>query len=226
MAATATTAGSINKALVKEYEYYGSTLTTNYALRLVCMVMGVVILGLAAQNVYLARKVSDQHPLIIRINDIGRAEAVSYPYSANYKPQDIELRYFLKEFTIGYCSRNHQTFTDLYKNSLYYLSEKKFEEVDAENRKTKWIPTFLNDPSGDDVNVNVGNVVLDPSQQPMKAQVDFEKVYIQRGGGETKREKYTANVYFVVDPKNANVEHNPLGFTIQDFQAFQAMQKE
>jgi type IV secretory pathway TrbF-like protein len=190
------------------------------------MVLGVVILGLGAQNVHLSRQLSEQHPFIVRINEIGRAEAISYPYSANYQPQEIELRYFLKEFTIGYCSRNHQTFTDLYKNSLYYLSEKKFEEVDAENRKTKWISTFLNDPSGDDVNVQVGNVALDLSQQPMKARVDFEKVYLQRGGSETKREQYAANVYFVVDPKNANVEHNPLGFAIQDFQAFKAMSKE
>ena len=220
------TPGSAQKALTKEYEYYGSTLTTNYALRLVCMVLGIIILGQAALNVHLARKVSNQHPLIIRINDIGRAEAISYPYAAKYQPQDIELRYFLKMFTIGYCSRNHQTFTDLYKNSLYFLSEKKFEEVDAENRKTKWIPTFLNDPSEDDINVQVGNVALDLSQQPMKARVDFEKVFLPRGGSETKREQYTANVYFVVDPKNANVEHNPLGFAIQDFQAFQAMSKE
>jgi type IV secretory pathway TrbF-like protein len=226
MASASVTAGPITKALSKEYEYYGSTLTTNYALRLVCMVMGVVILGQAALNIHLALKMSEQRPYIVRINDIGRAEAVKYPYSANYVPQDMELRYFLKEFTIGYLSRNHQTFTDLYKNSLYYLSEKKFEEVDAESRKTKWIPAFLNDSAGVDVNVRVGNVVLDKSQQPMKAQIDFEKVHVQRDGMETKREQYTANVYFVVDPKNANVEHNPLGFAIQDVEAFQAIQKE
>jgi type IV secretion system protein VirB5 len=39
---------------------------------------------------------STMKPLVIRINDVGRAEAVDYQNFA-YKPQEAENRYFLSE---------------------------------------------------------------------------------------------------------------------------------
>ena len=51
---------------------------------------------------------STMKPLIIRINDVGRAEVVNYQNFA-YRPQEAENRYFLSEWARDYYSRNHYT---------------------------------------------------------------------------------------------------------------------
>jgi type IV secretion system protein VirB5 len=80
-------------------ELYGSALVTNTYLRIALALVSLVALGLVGLNVYTVSRYSDIKPLVIRIDDVGRAEAVQYD-ATSYQPQPPELRYFLTQFIV------------------------------------------------------------------------------------------------------------------------------
>ena len=47
-------------------------------------------------------------PLVVRIDEVGRAEAVAYD-ATRYQPQPPELRYFLTQFVVKHFSRIRAT---------------------------------------------------------------------------------------------------------------------
>ena len=61
----------------------------------------LVALGLVGLNFHTAAEYSQLKPLVIRIDDVGRAEAVQYD-AAGYQPQAPELRYLLTQFIVKY----------------------------------------------------------------------------------------------------------------------------
>jgi hypothetical protein len=63
----------IELAARQEYEYYGSTLTTNTALKITVIILAtfIGIVGWALARA--ANAVTHVKPLVIRVNDIGRA---------------------------------------------------------------------------------------------------------------------------------------------------------
>ena len=85
-------------------ELYGSALVMNTYLKIALVLVSLVAVGLLALNFYTARRYADVKPLVIRIDDVGRAEAVQYDATA-YKPQPPELRYFLTQFVVKHFSR-------------------------------------------------------------------------------------------------------------------------
>jgi type IV secretory pathway TrbF-like protein len=219
----------IERAARQEYEYYGSTLTTNTALKaglLACL--GVVCL-LAVQVIHLSKEVVARKPLIVRVNEVGKAEAVDYHYR-DYTPQDAEIRYFLNSFITSFYGRSHATLKTDYPASLAYLAPAKYTEVDGVDRKSQWAAKFLIS-SDDDARIEVKNIALDESQKPVyRAEVQYIKVYVSSAGSETKRENYTAKLAFRIDPNqaarnNEMVRLNPLGFSIFWLQSYQAFQQ-
>lgn len=200
-----------------EYELAAS-LTTNKYLVWVCSGLACCAVLLGFQNYSLSRAVAVQKPLVIRVNEVGRAEAITYPFS-RYEPQEAEVRYFINDFFAGFYGRNKRTILDLYPRSLYYLGGQLFTQVEADDRRTKWLSRFVTSAESN-VNIHVRNVILDPSHKPTyRAQVDWEKVISQDGGNE-KRELYTSVLYFVIATEDAAkhnelVKYNPLGIAIQ-----------
>jgi type IV secretory pathway TrbF-like protein len=213
----------IERAAREEYEYFGSTLTTNTALK-VALLCAFAIIGILSWNtVRLSRVAASVKPLIIRINEVGRAEAVAYQ-DFTYKPQAPEIRYFLTTFVTGYYSRNHKTVARQYVNSLYFLDRSLFAAIDARDRRTQWLPKFLHS-SDDDIDVTVNNVVLEDLQnEPYRARVEFTKVFTTVSGSETKRENWAAEFVFRrnSDVPNQLILHNPLGLAITYFREDQA----
>ena len=213
----------IERVARQEYEYFGSTLTTNTALKVALLCAFLVIGVLSWNTVRLARVAVNVKPLIIRINEVGRAEAIAYQDFA-YKPQAPEIRYFLTTFVTGYYSRNHKTVAQQYVNSLYFLDRSLFAAIDARDRRTQWLPKFLNS-ADDDIDVTVNNVVLEDLQnQPYRARVEFTKVFTAISGSETKRENWAAEIVFRRNPDVPNqlILHNPLGLAITYFREDQA----
>ena len=213
----------IEQAARQEYEYFGSTLTTNTALK-IALLCAFAIIGILSWNtVRLSRVAASVKPLIIRINEVGRAEAIAYQDFA-YKPQAPEIRYFLTTFVTGYYSRNHKTVARQYVNSLYFLDRTLFSAIDARDRRTQWLPKFLHS-SDDDIDVTVNNVVLEDLQgEPYRARVEFTKVFTTVAGSETKRENWAAEFVFRRNPDVPNqlILHNPLGLAIIYFREDQA----
>src|ERR1700682_1318426 len=84
-------------------ELYGSALVMNTYLKIALVLVSLVALGLIGLNVHTASKYANVKPLVIRIDDVGRAEAVQYD-AAVYQPQPQELRYFLTQFIVKHFS--------------------------------------------------------------------------------------------------------------------------
>ncbi|MGA8025573.1 MAG: VirB8/TrbF family protein [Bryobacteraceae bacterium] len=213
----------IELAVRQEYEYYGSTLTTNTALKVTVMILAAVIGIMAWALARATNAATHVKPLVIRVNDVGRADALAY-HDFAYRPQAPEIRYFLTQFVVGYYSRNHKTVAQQYVNSLYFLDRALFGAVDARDRRSQWLPKFLASDD-DDVDVTVSNVVVEELQiEPYRARVEFNKIFSNSSGAETRRERWTAEFLFRFNPDVPNnlILHNPLGLAITYFREDQA----
>src|SRR6185437_15916010 len=112
---------AITRAAQKYLEQYGEPLVMNTYLKVTVLILGLVCGGLITAFVVQQKALSNVNPIYIRINDIGRAEAVDYNGLA-YKPQEAENRYYLKQWAELYYSRNHYSIQKDFTNSLYFLS--------------------------------------------------------------------------------------------------------
>ncbi len=207
-------------------ELYGSLAVMNTYLKIALLALCAVALGLVVLNVKTYSAYHHLQPLVIRIDALGRAEAVDYG-SLAYQPQEAEIKYFLARFVQQHYSRMRANFRDSYTQSLYFLDGRLSDAVLAANRKSKAVELFLAGQTGE-VEVTVKNVAIeDLRKAPYKATVEFEKVFLNAADRtEVRRERYVANVVFVVrEPvPNALIPVNPLGLTITYFRDDQAFE--
>jgi len=207
-------------------EQFGSALVTNNYLKLALLCMCGLCLGLIILNVRTFQTFSNFKPLVIRINEVGRAEAVNYD-SMVYQPRDAEIRYFIIQFVTKHYGRMRATVRENFARSLYFLDGRLADATIEANKKNKTIETFLTG-QGEEVEIVVKNVSIeDMRTSPYRAIVDFEKVYYTPTDHiEVRREKYVANFVFVVKDRvpNSMIPVNPLGLTITYFREDQAFQ--
>src|SRR5439155_10480044 len=90
-------------------EQYGDPMVTNSYLKIALVLVSLAATGLALVDLRTVRTFENFRPLVIRIDDLGRAEAINY-HNFEYKPQDAEAKYFLSQFTKLYYRRNRYTF--------------------------------------------------------------------------------------------------------------------
>ena len=175
--------------------------------------------GLLILNLKTYAAFHEVKPLVIRISDLGRAEALGYG-SLEYHPQEAEIRYFLIQFVQQHYGRMRATLQENYTRSLYFLDGRLANAIMEANKKTKAIESFLAAPS-EEIDIQVKNVVIeDLRQPPYKASVDFEKVYYALADhAEIRREKYVASFVFAFKDRvpNVMIPVNPLGLTITYF---------
>lgn len=207
-------------------ELYGTPLIAASYLRVALLSVSILCLGLLVLNVKTFQAFHNFRPLVIRINDVGRAEAVSYD-SLSYRPQDAEVRYFLIQFVTQHYSRMRATVRENFARSLYFLDGRLADAIIEASKKTKTLENFLGG-TGPEIEVVVKNVSIeDIRKPPYKATVDFERVYYNYGDAtELKREKYTAHFVFMVRDQVPNdmIPVNPLGLTITYFREDEAFQ--
>lgn len=205
---------------------FGSALVTNHYLRVALIGISMLSIGLLFLNLRTLRTLENYKPLVIRIDEIGRAEAVKYD-SLQYLPRDAEIRYFLIQFVTRHYSRRRATVREAYAQSLYYLDGRLADATIEGNRRNKTIETFLAG-DGEEIDVVVRNVSIeDLRTSPFKATVDFDKIYYTKSDNlEIRRERYVAHFIFVVKEHvpNSIVPVNPLGLTITYFREDQAFQ--
>src|SRR5947209_13866477 len=107
MASEAKQDSTFNAARQLSAEQFGDAIVTNTYLKSALLVMALVAGGLIYTNIKTVRMFQNFKPLVIRINDIGRAEAVRYD-RLGYKPQDAEIKYFLSDFCRMYRSEERR----------------------------------------------------------------------------------------------------------------------
>ncbi len=123
-------------------EQYGSTLVMNTYLKLALLCLSVVTVGLIALTLRIQRAAEHVKPLVIRIDDVGRATAVTEA-SLTYTPQAPELKYFLVQFVTAHYSRLRATVRQRYAESLYFLDGRLADATIEANKKAGTIERFL-----------------------------------------------------------------------------------
>src|SRR5262245_16651800 len=208
-------------------ELYGSALVSNTYLKVALVLVSLVAVGLVGLNYRTAARTAQVKPLVIRIDDVGRAEAVQYD-ATRYQPQAPELRYFLTQFIVKHFGRVRATVQREYPDSRFFLAPPLTDATIAHDQQTRAIETFLTNPSADEVDIVVQNVSLSQlSAPPFKAAVTFQKVLYSPGTRtERSRQTHVAQIDFVLRDQVPNdfVRVNPLGLQIAYFRVDQAFE--
>ena len=216
---------SLENAKRQFVELYGAPLLLNRYLKIALVLMVLLSTGLLVLNFRTQTHYANVKPLVIRINEVGRAEAVDYD-AATYRPQAPELRYFLTRFVVTHFSRLRATVQREYPDSLFFLAPALADATITANDHTREIELFLTNPSADDIDVSVKNVTLTQlTASPYRAAIDFDKNYYSQGTRqERKHETFVAQVEFTLRDAvpNAFIRVNPLGLQITNFRVDQA----
>jgi type IV secretory pathway TrbF-like protein len=206
-------------------EQYGDPMVTNTYLKIALTLVSLIAVGLLVLDLKTIKTFHDFRPLVIRIDDLGRAEAINY-HNLEYKPQDAEAKYFLSQFCGLYYRRNRYTIQDDFSKALYFLDGKLADGILDAYRKGDIMRKFLTNTSAPEIDVEVKKVALEEMQTPpFRARVDFYLVYFSPADhSELKRDLYTANFVFLFKSRVPNelIPINPLGLTITYFREDEA----
>jgi len=245
---------TIENAKRQFVELYGSALVTNSYLRIALALVSLLALSLVVLNFRTVNAYALVKPLVVRIDSVGRAEAVRYD-ATDYQPEPPELRYFLTQFIVKHFSRIRGTVERDYSDSLHFLAPQLLEATIAANDtsvgttgRSRGIEAFVRDQGASEVDVVVQNVSLgelskttdseaekSSDERPLyffrgKASVDFQKVIYTPGTrAERARQTYVAQIGFkMLRPErvpNDLVRVNPLGFQITALHIDQAFEE-
>jgi len=208
-------------------ELYGSTAVMNTYLKIALLLVCLLALGLLALNYTTAARFANIKPLVVRVDGVGRAEAVEYD-AATYQPHPPEMRYFLTRFVVTHFGRLRTTVQRDYPDSLLFLAPALADATMAQNDQSRVVEGFVTNSAADEIDIEVKNVTLtELTKQPFRASVHFEKVFYAPGTRQERaRETHVAQIDFdLTGPvTNALVRVNPLGLQITYFRVDQAFQ--
>ena len=106
MSTEAKAAPEITRAAERYLEQYGDPLVMNTYLKVAILVLAAVCVSLAGLTYKSQTALANVHPMIVRINDVGHAEAIDYR-NFQYRPQEAENKYYLTRWAELYLSLIH-----------------------------------------------------------------------------------------------------------------------
>jgi type IV secretory pathway TrbF-like protein len=215
----------ITRAAQRYLEQYGDPMVMNTYLKVALLAMAAVCMALAGVVLKSHQALASVKPLIIRIDNVGRAEAIDYR-DFQYRPQEAENKYYLARWAELFFSRDRFTLVRDQTAALYFMnSDVQRGVIDAE-RKDGTIPAYMKDSSLPTITTVVTNVILDDlKMSPYSARIEFQRIYTSpQDMHEIKREKLTASVTYVFTDhvENNELAMNPLGLKIIRFRFDQA----
>ena len=215
----------MTRAAERYLEQYGDPMVMNTYLKVAVLALSAVAVALTGVVYKSHQALASAKPLIIRIDNVGRAEAIDYR-DFQYRPQEAENTYYLGRWAELYFSRNRFTLVRDQTASLYFMNSDVQRDVIEQERKAQTIPTYLKDSGLPYVTIVVKNVILDDlKMSPYSARIEFERIYTNaQDMHELKREQLTASVTYVFRDSvhNQQLAVNPLGLTIIRFRVDQA----
>lgn len=198
----------------------------NTYLKIAVLCLSFVAMGQTILLVKAVRALSHIDPLIVRINEIGRADALARS-AFEYTPQEPEIKYFLIRFVQEHYGRMRATVKENFSNSLSFLEARLADSVMDAQRKSQSIEQVIAGIANE-VDIKVNNVTIeDLRKAPYRATLDYERIYYDASSRrEVRREKYVGSFVFVVKEHvpHAMIPVNPLGLTITYFREDQAFQ--
>ena len=192
---------------------YGSA-HSNRHLRVFSIVLGVLLLCVTIAVVRLS-SVEPPRPIVVRVDEIGRAEALAYEaVEAQADPRDPTTKYFLNRFLHDHFGRRRATAQQYWPRSLRFLSTDLANAAfTANNEEIALLAAGITLEE-----LRVENVVLRIQANPTEphgAVADFALIRT-RQEREVSREAWTATVQFVFMPVIPAdlVIFNPMGIQI------------
>src|SRR5450432_678541 len=94
----ATTSPEMTRAAQRYLEQYGDPMVMNTYLKIAVLALSAVAVALTGIVFKSHQALATVKPLIIRIDNVGRAEAIDYR-EFQYRPQEAENKYYLGRWT-------------------------------------------------------------------------------------------------------------------------------
>ena len=203
-------------------EIWGEAIHSNRHLRVISVGLGM---GLLLLIVVVIRVVSVEppRPIVVRVDEVGRAEAVAYEaMEAQADPLDPTTKYFLNRFIHDFYSRRRATVQENWSRSLRFLTtELANASFRAESRNVALLAAGA---ARDELQVDrvVLRIQANP-REPHSATADFDLVRMEMAN-EVGRERWTLSLQFLfleeIPPDL--IVFNPMGIVISYLQGDRA----
>ena len=199
-------------------EIWGEQMHAARHLRIVTGVLALVLVIMAVALMRLAWAPQPK-PLVVRVDEVGRAEAVAYEaMEAQADPLDPTTGYFLHRFVVDHYSRRRATVEEYFSRSLWFLTAEVADSAYAAGAEVVAQAALgLLDEEVQVENVQV-RIVPQP-EEPHGAAATFDLVRVRRGA-EAAREAWSVSMQFGFLPEIPAelVVHNPMGIVISFLQ--------
>ncbi len=201
---------------------WASLLATNRYLKIALGALSLVCVGLLLLCWRTFDRFEHLAPLVIRIDEVGRAEAVDYAVAA-YRPDvtQPEVKYFLRRFLILHRERRRGAALEAWKNSLLFLETALARRALEGQEESGELARFLGG-EGPVIEVGIDAVQVQPSrEEPYRARVDFTEVLHDGAGRTASRRRWTSEFEFrfLPHPPRELLAVNPLGLVITYFRS-------
>ena len=203
-------------------EIWGEAIHANRHLRMISGGLAIAVLLLIVV-VFRIVSVEPPRPIVVRVDEVGRAEAVSYEaMEAQADPLDPTTKYFLNRFIYDFYSRRRATVAENWSRSLRFLST---ELANASFRaESQNVALLAAGGARDELQVSRVILRIQPNpQQPHSATADFDLVRMEMAR-EVSRERWTLSLQFLFleeIPPDLIVS-NPMGIIINYLQGDRA----
>ena len=165
-------------------------------------------------------------PIVVRVDEVGRAEVVDYdPSRAVAQQGDPTVLHFLNAFVHNYYRRNRVLGPEPWQRALHFMAPDVYNAVVAAERDSQELATFLADPRAPDQRVaNLVVRIVPQPQPPYQAEIRYDLVSSIPGQVPVSV-PYTLTLQFVfvsaVPPETRLI--NPLGLVVTFLEAQQVI---
>ena len=208
----------------KEFaDIWAEAVTSNRHLRVFTYGLGAILLLLLVVVVRLSN-VAPPKPIVIRVDDVGRAEALAYEaVEANADPLDPTTKYFLHQFLTDFYSRRTATANTNWSRSLRFLTVNLADAAWRADADT--IAGVAAGVSSEEQQVeNVLLAIRANPEPPHVAAADFDLVTLN-SGNEVARERWSVSLQFtfLAEVPADLMPTNPMGILVTYIQADRAV---
>ena len=202
-------------------DIWGEAVVAARHLRIGTATLAALCLVLAAGWCSSARRTLK--PVVIRVDEVGRAEAVRYEtVEANPTATDPAVQYFLHSFLADHFGRNPATVQERWTRSLTFLSPDAAYPIIE--RQTPEIALVSRSPVTEVSKVENILLRIEPGPEPpYRASADYEIADYVRGE-ERGRGQWTAHLMFTFAPVSQDlIATNPLGLFVVSLETARAL---
>ena len=208
----------------KEFaDIWGELVVSNRHFRLASYVLGARLLLLLVAVVRLSN-VELPKPIVIRVDDVGRAEALAYDaLEAQADPLDPTTKYFLAAFVSDHYSRRTATAQRAWARSLRFLATGLADAAfRRDGQAVAGVAAGLADQERQVERVALS--IRPQPEPPHSAAADFEIVVLE-DGEEVSRERWSVSLQFTFLPEVPPdlLPVNPMGILVTYIQADQVV---